>query len=339
MTPDAMGVLLVLAAALLDQLIGDPRQMLHPVVVMGWIIGRLRYWVERWAGDHPIKLRVGGSLITLILVMGSALTGWCLEQLLWLPSPWRWLGISALTLSLASALAARSLKDSVLAVLNALPSAEEGGLEPARKNLSWIVGRDVQTLDRAGLLRASAETAAENAVDGVFAPLFWMGLGALVWMVLPKGPGPLALAWAFKASSTLDSMLGYRTSRLRWLGTAGARLDDLLTWLPCRLVMLTLPLACPPWTLWAERVQAAERDGAADPSPNAGRSEAIFAHCIGIQLGGENRYGEVLVQKPLLGAGQPTADEPLVRAVLNASSRLEVFWLSALVVIQLAISL
>ena len=103
--------------------------------------------------------------------------------------------------------------------------------------------------------------------------------------------------------------------------------------------MLTLPLACPPWTLWAERVQAAERDGAADPSPNAGRSEAIFAHCIGIQLGGENRYGEVLVQKPLLGAGQPTADEPLVRAVLNASSRLEVLWLSALVVIQLAITL
>ena len=249
MSSEALGGLLVIGAAVLDRLIGDPRRWLHPVVVMGWSIQQLRHWVERWAGDHPIKLRIGGGLISLILVLGSVLTGWCLERLLWLPSPWGWLSIPILTLSLASALAARSLKDSVLAVVDALPSAAVGDLEPARRNLSWIVGRDVQSLDRTGLLRAAAETASENAVDGVFAPLFWMGIGSLLWMALPSGPGPLALAWGFKASSTLDSMLGYRSGRLRWLGTAGARLDDLLTWLPCRLVMLTLPLVCPPWRL------------------------------------------------------------------------------------------
>jgi adenosylcobinamide-phosphate synthase len=85
-------------------------------------------------------------------------------------------------------------------------------------------------------------------------------------------------------------------------------------------------------------VQAAERDGSADPSPNAGRSEAIYAHCIGIQLGGENRYGERLVQKPLLGAGQPIPNVTLVKNVLKASSRLEIAWLSGLVIIQWAIS-
>ena len=338
MSSEALGGLLVIGAAVLDRLIGDPRRWLHPVVVMGWIIQQLRHCVERWAGDHPIKLRIGGGLISLILVLGSVLTGWCLERLLWLPSPWGWLSIPILTLSLASALAARSLKDSVLAVVDALPSAAVGDLEPARRNLSWIVGRDVQSLDRTGLLRAAAETASENAVDGVFAPLFWMGIGSLLWMVLPSGPGPLALAWGFKASSTLDSMLGYRSGRLRWLGTAGARLDDLLTWLPCRLVMLTLPLVCPPWRNWAQRVQAAERDGSADPSPNAGRSEAIYAHCIGIQLGGENRYGERLVQKPLLGAGQASPNVTLVKSVLKASSRLEIVWLGVLVIIQWAIT-
>ena len=337
-SPTILGTALILGAALVDQLIGDPRRMLHPVVVMGWSIQQLRQWVESWAGDHPMQLRIGGGLISLLLVLGSVLTGWCLERLLWLSSPWGWLCIPILTLSLASALAARSLRDSVLAVVDALPSAEEGDLEPARRNLSWIVGRDVQSLDRTGLLRAAAETASENAVDGVFAPLFWMGIGALLWMVLPSGPGPLALAWGFKASSTLDSMLGYRSGRLRWLGTAGARLDDLLTWLPCRLVMLTLPLVCPPWRNWAQRVRAAERDGSADPSPNAGRSEAIYAHCIGIQLGGENRYGERLVQKPLLGAGQPIPNVTLVKNVLKASSRLEIVWLSGLVIIQWAIS-
>ena len=338
MTSATLGSLLILGAALLDQVIGDPRRMLHPVVVMGWWIRQLRCRLEPWAGDQPAKLRFGGGLITLSLVLGSALAGWCLERLLWLPSPWSWLGLPVLILSLASALAARSLRESVLAVLNALPSSTDGDLGSARRHLSWIVGRDVQTLDRTGLLRAAAETASENAVDGVFAPLFWMGVGVLVWLVAPSAPGPLALAWAFKASSTLDSMLGYRTGRLRWLGTAGARLDDLLTWMPCRLVMLTLPLVCSPWSRWAQRVQAAEREGASDPSPNAGRSEAIYAHCIGIQLGGENRYGELLVQKPLLGAGQASPNVTLVKSVLNASRRLEILWLSALVVAQLAIT-
>ena len=87
-----------------------------------------------------------------------------------------------------------------------------------------------------------------------------------------------------------------------------------------------------------QRVQAAERDGSADPSPNAGRSEAIYAHCIGIQLGGDNRYGERLVQKPILGAGQPEANMLLVKSVLSASSRLELLWLITLTTIDLALS-
>ena len=338
MDAETLGASLILGAALLDRLLGDPIWMIHPVVVMGWWIRILRLSIESWSGDHPGKLRIGGGLITVVVVLGSGFTGWCIERMLWLPAPWHWLSMPLLITALASALAARSLADSVNAVMQALPPNSHDTLDVARQKLSWIVGRDVQTLDQAGILRAAAETASENAVDGVFAPLFWMGIGALLWMVMPSGPGPLALAWGFKASSTLDSMLGYRTGRLRWLGTAGARLDDLLTWLPCRLVMLTLPLVCPPWTQWAQRVQAAERDGSADPSPNAGRSEAIYAHCIGIQLGGENRYGELLVQKPVLGAGQPTANVTLVRAVLKASSRLEIVWLSALGIIQLAIT-
>ena len=338
MNPGEFGMALVIGAAVLDQIIGDPPRMLHPVVVMGWWIRQMRNRIEPWAGNHPLKLRFGGGLITVILVLGSTLAGWSLERLLWQPSPWQWLGVPVVTVGLASALAARRLTDSVLAVLHVMPSSADGDLEAARRNLSWIVGRDVQNLNQAELLRAAAETASENAVDGVFAPLFWMGVGALVWIVMPAGPGPLALAWAFKATSTLDSMLGYRSGRLRWLGTAGARLDDLLTWLPCRLVMLTLPLVCPPWTRWWQRVQAAERDGAADPSPNAGRSEAIYAHCIGIQLGGENHYGERLVQKPVLGRGQPTASIPLVKRVLKASGRLQLLWLGALGTIQLVVN-
>ena len=218
--------------------------------------------------------------------------------------------------------------------LQALPDAATSEPTLARQKLSWIVGRDVTQLDRAGILRACAETASENAVDGLFAPLFWMAVGCLLWRLNPAAPGPLALAWMFKASSTLDSMLGYRRGLLRWLGTAGARLDDLLTWLPCRLVMLTLPLVSAPWNRWFALVRAAERDGAPDPSPNAGRSEAIYAHCAEVRLGGRNRYGATWVEKPLLAADRPEPDRQAIQRILSLTIRLELLWIVLLGLIQ-----
>ena len=318
--------LLVIAAAGLDRLVGDPRWCLHPVVVMGWWISRLRHLAERWAGDQPAALRLAGALITLLLVGGSGAAGWLLEQRL---PPW------LLLIALASTLAGRSLEQAVRKVLEALPAPaapeSPASLAPARHALSWIVGRDTAALSRAEILRAAAETASENAVDGLFAPLFWMLLGAAIWSTgHTAAPGPLALAWAFKATSTLDSMLGYRQGRLRWLGTAGARLDDLLVWLPCRLVALSLPLAAGvgprrSWSLW----RAALRDGAPDPSPNAGVSQAAYAQVTGVQLGGLNRYGAELKPKPLLAAGCPPPASADVRRMLTLSQRLELLWLLA----------
>jgi adenosylcobinamide-phosphate synthase len=138
----------------------------------------------------------------------------------------------------------------------------------------------------------------------------------------------LALAWAFKAASTLDSMLGYRQGRLRWLGTAGARLDDLLVWLPCRLVALSLPLVAGalPAQAW-QQLQQARKDARSDPSPNAGLSQAAYAHALGVQLGGANRYSGVIRHKPLLAAGCPPPTAAAVQAMLHLSARLQLLWL------------
>ena len=122
-------------------------------------------------------------------------------------------------------------------------------------------------------------------------------------------------------------MLGYRQGRLRWLGTAGARLDDLLTWLPCRLVLITLPLVSMRWSQWPTTVRAAIADGTPDPSPNAGLSESIFAHCAGVQLGGLNRYGNTWINKPLLSSQSRKAAASGVRKLLKLSLRLEGAWL------------
>ena len=111
-------------------------------------------------------------------------------------------------------------------------------------------------------------------------------------------------------------MLGYRRGRLQWLGTAGARLDDGLTWLPCRLLALSLGQLGP-----------ALRDGASDPSPNAGVSQAAYAHALGLQLGGLNRYGGIEKVKPLLNPSGRAADQTGVQAILKASQRCALLWL------------
>jgi adenosylcobinamide-phosphate synthase len=193
------------------------------------------------------------------------------------------------------------------------------------------VGRQVQDLDEGEILRAAAETASENAVDGLFAPLFWMIVGAILmgWpqATLTPMPGPLALAWAFKAASTLDSMLGYKIGRLRWLGTAGARLDDGLTWGPTRLVALTLPLAAGRPDQLLRWFAAALREGAADPSPNAGVSQAAYAIAAQVRLGGVNRYADGAKVKPLLAAFAPPPDQAAIERILGLSLKLELLWL------------
>ena len=342
-------VLLVIAACGLDQLLGDPRWCLHPVVVMGWWIRQLRLLAERWAADSPWRLRLAGGLITAILVGGSGLAGLALER--WVLDTWAldtWahapsagprpgamplVAMALLVIALASALAGRSLEQAVAAVLKALPGDQEKGLERARQRLAWIVGRDTSHLDGQEILRAAAETASENAVDGLFAPLFWMLVGAALWSLGQSGwPGPLALAWAFKAASTLDSMLGYRRGRLRWLGTAGAKLDDLLTWLPCRLVALSLPLAAGRPGRCLGLLRQALADGKPDPSPNAGVSQAAYAHATGVRLGGVNHYRGVARSKPLLGATGRQATQEDVERFLSLSLRLEGLWLLSVAV-------
>ncbi len=297
---------------------------------MGRLISTLRKYTEKLAGDNILGLRLGGLLITFILIFLSGLTGWFLEQIALINLPLlSYVGSIILIIGLASTLAARSLRESVLAVLEALPEgSNKEQLQIARQKLSYIVGRDVWQLEESEILRAAAETASENAVDGIFAPLFWMIIGASFWNISTDLPGPLTFALVFKASSTIDSMIGYRHGRMQWLGTAGAKLDDVLTWIPSRIVLLTLPLVSQPLQKMPSLIHSAWVDGSQDSSPNAGISEAIYAHCAEVKMGGKNRYQEKLTIKPLLAKNSPEASIKSVKRILNLTLRLEFAWIA-----------
>ena len=284
--PNNLSSLVLLLAAWVDYLIGDPWGWLHPVQVMGWSIQNYTKialklcadgWQRRWAG---IVLGLG-------LIVGSGLIGWLLVLVATTIQPI--LGLVVQVILLASCFAGKSLR---VAVEDVLAPLDDNNLATAKERLSLYVGRDTANLSHSEIFRALLETVAENAVDGVTAPLFY----AIAGSFLPVGSVPLALA--YKAASTLDSMVGYRREPYLDLGWFSAQLEDRLTWLPCRLTILTLAIGSGnPLKVWS----ICRRDGVKDPSPNSGWSEAAYAAILKVQLGGTNTYQGTIKEKPLLG--------------------------------------
>jgi adenosylcobinamide-phosphate synthase len=279
-------VVLILAASL-DYLIGDPWNWIHPVQVMGWFISRLTKLALKYCHDS-LTQRLAGIALTILLVIGSGVIGWLIIQCaIWVDPI---LGIFLESILLASCFALKSLRTAAQTVLKPL---ELGDINRSRSLLSNFVGRDTQNLTSLEILRAVLETVTENATDGVMAPLFYAIIGAFVPFVRPS-----TLALAYKASSTLDSMIGYREVPFIYLGWFSARLEDCLTWLPCRLTVITLALLSrKPMKV----IKICQRDAPKDSSPNSGWSECAYAAILGVQMGGTNWYRGVAKVKPLLG--------------------------------------
>lgn len=278
-----MHPLLLAAAFAADLLCGDPRRLPHPVVG----IGRLIAGLERLLYDRLHSRRLGGLLLVAatLLVAGAAAWG-VLALTARLHAD---LGVLAAVWLAWTCLAARELHRQSAAVIDRLVA---GDLAGARLALRLIVGRDTAELDEQAILRACIETVAENSSDGIVAPLFYLGLG-----------GPVA-GMVYKAASTMDSMIGYKSERYRDFGWAAARLDDLLNWLPARLTTLLMVVGCVPLGLAAGNAwRMARRDGRRHASPNAGLPEAAAAGALGVRLGGPASYFGRWQEKPTFGDG------------------------------------
>jgi len=223
-----------------------------------------------------------------MVVAGFALA-WLLSHLLrTITGGWM---IEALLAS--SLIAFRGLHDAVAAVARVV----DGDEAAARHAVGRIAGRDPHSLDRHGIARAAIESAAENFVDGVIAPLFWYLALGLPGLVLCK------------TVNTLDSMVGYRTERLADFGRAAARLDDAVNWLPARIGGTLICLAALPWqgASTTEAFSTMFRHASRHRSPNAGWPEAAMAGALGLALGGPRRYGGEMVADGWLGDGRRDA--------------------------------
>ena len=289
--------LVIFLALLLDLTLGDPRWLPHPVVGIGRLISLLDRGLYRtWLNE-----RFAGVLLLLVVVGCSAGTTWILLEMLGTLLPL--LGWVAVVVVSSTCLASRSLHTESARVASALL---EGDLPTARRYLSYIVGRDTDQLEEPEIWRAVVETVAENTSDGIIAPLFWLTLG-----------GPVA-AMAYKAVSTLDSMVGYKNRRYLRFGWASARMDDLLNFVPARISALLLILAAPlAGCSAAGAARITLRDRRNHPSPNSGHPEAAAAGALGVRLGGVASYSGVSSFKEHIGDQLQPLDERAYRGMIK----------------------
>ena len=290
--------LIILVAALgVEALFGYPQRLYkligHPVTWIGALISKLDRDLNRDDESRAAR-KASGVLALIVLVAIPAGLAWIVQITL----ASTWLGNIALVLIASTMLASRSLYDHVRDVAQALRNE---GLDAGRTMVGRIVGRNPETLDEHGVARAAIESLAENASDGITAPVVWFALLGL--------PG---LA-AYKAINTADSMIGHRTPRHEAFGWAAARLDDLVNLPASRLTGFLFALASRfiPNGSMDNAFRTMRRDAHRHRSPNAGWPESAMAGALGLKLNGPKTYGATHVEDSYMGDGrrEATADD------------------------------
>ena len=310
-----------------DLLIGDPEIFLHPVQVIGiYIKNTTNFFIKNFEKNKVI-LFLSGFLISISTISVSFFTGKFIEIQLNQPK-FNLIFTVFLFLGLSSCLATKSLISSVKDISNSLSveNGEEASLALIKEKVQKIVSRDVSKSDKTHLLRSATESLTENAVDGVFGPLFWIFIGAISIKYSPNLPGPLSLGFTYKAISTLDSMIGYKYGAYKYIGYFSAKIEDIATFVPSRLVVVTLPLIQREVSSYFNTIKKVFSDGSKYESPNSGISEAIFAYLVNIRLGGENEYVNGISIKPEINREGNTCSHYSIEHICQLIIRLEIMW-------------
>ena len=277
----------IVAGFVLDLIFGDPRWLYHPVRLIGHLISGTERIIRNCLPANKTGERIGGGILVLVVVTVS--TG-VPAVILSVAYKYFWqLGLALESFWCYQILATKSLKVESDRVYIAL---KDKGLEAGRKAVSMIVGRDTECLDEEGVAKAAIETVAENASDGVIAPMLYLALF-----------GPVG-GFFYKAVNTMDSMVGYKNDRYHAFGTAAAMLDDVVNFIPARISAMLMILSC--CFLGNEfdqknAMKIFKRDRYQHASPNSAQTEAACAGALGIRLAGDASYFGRIVKKPYIG--------------------------------------
>jgi len=264
-----------------DMFLGDPNIFIHPVVIMGKGIEKTEGVIRKIIKNE----KIAGMILVFVVVIVVA--GSSFFVLRFLRNINFWLGLGAESIMCWQCIAAKGLKKESMKVYYALKNMD---IEGARQAVSMIVGRDTETLDEEGMIKATVETVAENTSDGVIAPVFYMVLGGGV------------LGYVYKAINTIDSMIGYKNEKYINFGWFGAKLDDVANFIPSRLSAVLMIFSA--WLLKLDIKNGwkiFKRDRFNHASPNSAQTESVCAGVLNVRLAGTAWYFGERVEKKTIG--------------------------------------
>ena len=297
----------------LDLLFGDPHWLPHPIRLIGNLIASLEKLNKKELSDTKKFLR-GFAMVVIVIAWTTGVAAVILEGAYGLHPA---IGCAVEAIMTYQILATKCLKVESMKVYEQLQKQD---LPAARKAVSMIVGRDTEQLDETGVAKAAIETVAENASDGVIAPMIYLAVG-----------GPV-LGFAYKAVNTMDSMLGYKNEKYMYFGRAAARLDDVANFIPSRLAawaMIAASRLCGLDAAGAYRIW--KRDRFCHASPNSAQTESVCAGALGVALAGDAVYFGKTVKKPFIGDARRRVEaEDIVRANRLLYVSAGIIWLAGL---------
>ena len=278
-----MNILSIYIGYIIDLIIGDPYSFPHPVIYIGKLIKCLENNIRKVFKKEKYLKFVGFILWFITVGLTYVLTYLIIKLS-------KFNSITFLIVNsfiIYTTLATKCLKDEAIKIYDILKS---GDIYESRKQLSYIVGRDTNSLNEAEIIRATVETVAENTVDGIISPMFYAFIGG----------APLAMT--YKAINTLDSMVGYKNDKYINLGFASAKIDDIANYIPARICIIFMTIASLILRFnYKNCFKISIRDRKNHKSPNCAYPEGAVAGALGIQLGGTNIYFGKPVYKPTIG--------------------------------------
>ncbi len=297
MTLWQLTLLSVLLGFLIDCAVGDPHWLPHPVMLIGKLISVSEKLLRRMFPKTDRGALAAGTVMAILVPLLSAGLSFGILFGLWKVSPWAYFAASVIMCW--QCFAARCLAKEADKVVKAL---ETDGLEAGRKQISMLVGRDTEHLSEEQVLKATVETVAENASDGVIAPM--------LYMILFGAAG----GFFYKSINTMDSMVGYKNDRYLYFGRAAAKLDDAANLIPARLSALAMIAVAPLLKLDGKNAfRIWKRDRRRHASPNSAQTESVTAGALHIELAGPASYFGKRVEKPTLGDNDRSIERKDVR--------------------------
>jgi len=275
-------VIKIWIAYILDLVFGDPQNIIHPVQIIGKMISLGEKILLKEKSGSRYKFFAGIILNIFVVSITYGLT--CLIY-----KSSKTSGVFTLIeiYLMYTVFSVNSLAREGNRVYNIL---KEGDIEKARKDLSYLVSRDTETMDEKMIIRSTMETISENTVDGIVAPMFYMFLGGL----------PLAMT--YKAINTLDSMIGYKNEKYMDFGKFSAKIDDVANFIPARITGFLIVVASMILRYnYKNSLKMFIRDRKNHSSPNSAHAEASVAGALGVQFGGRVSYFGKEVDKPVIG--------------------------------------